>query len=143
MEDMKENRRGQHGARDPVIGHPVELDAYSRKEGSEQQSQHRGCHDPMEHARHLRMPGHTCWYLGWEWMTFRRELTRLGEVPQIGSMNYEEHESCNHRHPYQEPCDVNRNSQSPGVDSPLQETHVACSTPPIARFTRFLVSGIL
>src|SRR5208283_1640365 len=63
MKDVKENRHGQYGARDPVVGHPGELDANLRKEGSEQQREHRHGHNPMEHTRGLRMPRHTFWYL--------------------------------------------------------------------------------
>src|SRR6202050_5894226 len=98
---MEEDRHSQHGARDPVIGHPVELDANLGKECGEQQRQHRGCHDPVEHARDSRMSWYACEYLGWDNLrTFRRELPRLGEVPYIRCVNHDEGQPWNGWHPF-------------------------------------------
>src|SRR5271168_1762727 len=103
-----------------MVGHPRELDTHSRKEGSKQQREHGSGHNPMEHAGHLRMPGHTFWYIGGGWgPNFRGKLSRLGKVPKIGGMNYEERQASYHGHPDQEPSNVNWNFQPPRIYSPF------------------------
>ena len=54
---MKDDGNGQHSSSDPMVGHPVKLDAYLRKEGGKQQREHRGRHDPVKHPRDQRVPG--------------------------------------------------------------------------------------
>ena len=58
-------------------------------------------------------------------------------------MNDGEQEPRDHGNPYQEPRDVNRDRVPPRIYGPLQGVHTASSTPPMARFTRFRISGIL
>src|SRR5277367_639934 len=72
-----------------------------------------------------------------------RKLLGFGEISEVCGVNNKKQKSDNNRDPNQEPSNVNRDTLSPRTDGPLQEVHVASSTPPMARFTRFLISGIL
>ena len=47
---MKENGGGEHDAGDPVVGHPIELDAHLGQERGDQQREHRDRHDPVKGA---------------------------------------------------------------------------------------------
>ena len=144
MDDVEDDGNGQHGARDPMIGYPGKLDAHLRQESGKQQREHGRCHDPVKQPRRQRVPRDAFGQL-------RRDLGRrvvrkllgLGEIPQPSGVNDQEEQPRDHRNPDQEPGDMNRDTLPPRTRGPLYDAHVASSTPPMARFTRFLISGIL
>ena len=113
---MKDNRDGQHGSRNPVIRHPVELNAHLGQERGEQQREHGRRHDPVKQPRRQRVPGNAGGQLG---RGFRgcvgRELLFLGEVPDVNRMHDEEQQSRDQRNPNQEPRDVDGNVLPQGL----------------------------
>ena len=144
VDDVKDNRDSQHRAGDPVVRHPVKLDADLGKEGGEQQREHRCRHDPVKQARGERVPWNSLGQADLHVMRHRPGiLLRFGEVPHVDGVNDQEEQSQDCRHPDQEPRNVNRDSLPPRTRGPLYNAHVASSAPLMARFTRFLISGIL
>src|SRR5579863_6298093 len=102
----------------------------------------------MKRACRQRMSGDPRWYDGGDrWRNTAGKLFRFGEISNIDCVHDEEEQARNCSNPNQEPCDVDGNILSPGARVPFRErlydTHLASSTPPIARFTRFLMRGIL
>src|SRR5580704_12106223 len=90
------------------------------------------------------MSGHVLGYArGDQRRSAASKLLRFGKISDVRGVNDEEQKPGNDRDPYQKPSNMNRDTLSPRTDSPLQEVHVASSTPPMARFTRFRISGIL
>src|ERR1700678_310204 len=145
---MKQDGNGQHCAGDPMVSDPVKLKANLRQERGKQQREHRSRHDPVKHPCRQRMPRDA---FGQARRQLRgnasRELFTLREIPQIDGVNDEESQPRDGRDPDQKPRNVNGHMLPPWTRSPLNYAtigaHFASSTPPMARFTRFRISGIL
>ena len=58
MDDVKQDRRREHDARDPVIRDPGKRDSHPGKERGDEQGEHGRGHDPVEEAGRQRMAGH-------------------------------------------------------------------------------------
>ena len=95
---------------------------------------------------------------GSEWRTIRAGRWRalglhgvgLGGVAlamrrqhHVAGVRDEERDAGEERRPQQIPRDVREDRLVPGVAAPGQDVHVPASTPRIARFTRFRISGTL
>src|ERR1019366_1151606 len=59
VEDVIDDGDGQDDPRDPVVGDPGKLDTYLGKEGSQEQREHGGRHDPVEKPSPQRVSGDT------------------------------------------------------------------------------------
>ncbi len=66
-----------------------------------------------------------------------------GEISEVDHVNNQEQQASDCGDLDQKPGNVNGDILSPWIYGSLYEVHVASCTPPIARFTRFLMSGIL
>lgn len=75
------------------------------------------------------------------------EFLRLSKVPHVDRVHNQEREAGDGGDPDRQPRNMDGNTAPPGIRGPLcnllQDVHLASSTPPIARFTRLRISGIL
>jgi hypothetical protein len=71
------------------------------------------------------------------------ELLGFREISYVDRVDDHEEQARDRRHPDQEPRDVNGDMPPPRTRCPIYDSHLASSTPPMARFTRFRISGIL
>src|SRR5271157_4164354 len=120
MNDVKHNGKGQHSSSDPMVGNPVKLDTYFRQESGKQQREHGSRHDPVKCTSSQRVPGDVLGDLGGEYgRSNGPELLRFREIPQVNRMDDNEEQSRDHRHPYQEPRNVDGDNLSPRIYCPL------------------------
>src|ERR1035437_9561135 len=144
VNDVEDDGRGEHQPSHPVVRHPIELDANLGKERCNQQREHRDGHEPVKGARDQGVSGDSFGNSGQDCgrIVFRKLLGR-GKDGHVECVDNHEEQSRNHRNPYQVPRYMDGNGSSPRTDCPGYEVHVASCTPPMARFTRFLINGIL
>ncbi len=93
MDDVENDRRGQHQAGDPVIRHPRESDAYPWEEGRDQQREHRGRHDPVKQSGGQRVPWQSA--LGYSAKAVRAvgKHFRFREITNPNSVHHQERQT--------------------------------------------------
>ena len=126
MNDVIDDRTGQHQARDPVPFHPRELHADDRQKGRKEQREHRSGHHPVEHPRHERMAFdlfRKVPVLGFERGGFSFAPLAMGGQNHVTRVGDEKHEPGKQRGPHQAPRNVREDGLPPGIASPRQEIH--------------------
>src|ERR1035437_829989 len=98
----------------------------------------------MKYPRGQRVSGHMLRYARrYGRQNIARKLFCFREIPYVDGVDEQEQQPRDDSYPDQKPGNMNRDTLPPRTRRPLYEVHVASPTPLMARFTRFLISGIL
>ena len=121
MDDVVDDRAGQHQARDPVPLDPRKPHPDDRQKRREEQGKHRGGHHPVEHAGHERVP------LNFLRQVLVRGLERRGfsfaslavrRENHVAGVRHQEHQAGKERGPQQAPRNVREDGLTPRIASP-------------------------
>ena len=121
VDDVEQDRRGQHETSDPVPRHPLELNTDDGEKCREEQDEHRRRHHPVEQAGDERMflnlVGQLL-VLRFERLGLRRGALAMRREEHVAGVRDEEQDARKQRAPEQAPRNVRENPFTPRIASP-------------------------
>src|ERR1700730_10893921 len=150
MNNVVEEGDRENDSHNPVISDPRKCDAQFRKEGRQQQGEHRQSHDSVKEPSTKRMPGNALRNLGGIQVGSSQRLFGMRDggfcpISYVNRMDDQEQQAADGRNPQKAPRNVDRDLSTPRTFRPFYEVHVSswAPAPRIARRTKFLINGTL